>query len=301
MKSVRALTILAAALVLAFPPGMPAQAAFSVDVNLVALPVTVTDHQGRPVRDLPEKDFHVFENGATQAITLFRHVDAPVAVGLVVDNSGSMLRKLPDVAAAAEQFAKSCNPLDQTFLVNFNEHVRMGLPPDVPFVSDPAELRKAILDITARGETALYDAIFAALGHVRESSLQMKFLIVISDGGDNASTHKLPELIAAIRKSQVVIYTVGLFDQLDTDRNPGVLKRLAHESGGEAFFPEKTAQVTSVLQSIAQDIRNQYLIGYTPSDTSPDRTYRAIHVTVTAPHSSAWIVRTRSGYVPTPQ
>ena len=300
MKSTRALASLAATLVLAFPPGIHAQAAFSVDVNLVVLPVTVADRQGRPVRDLPEKDFHVFENGTPQTITLFRHEDAPVAVGLVVDNSGSMRRKLPDVAAAAEQFAKSCNPRDQTFLVNFNEQVSMGLPPGKPFVSEPEELRKAILDITARGETALYDALFAALEHVRQSSLQTKFLIVISDGGDNASRHKLPELIAAIQKSQVVIYTVGLFDQLDTDRNPRVLKRLAHESGGEAFFPEKTAQVTSVLQSIAQDIRNQYLIGYTPSDTTPDRTYRQIHVTVTAPHSSTWTARTRSGYVPTP-
>ena len=189
-----ALLLAGSVMVLAWcAPRLQAQADFQVDANLVVLHATVTNHQGRVVRDLPKDDFHVYEDGVPQTVTLFRHEDTPVAVGLVVDNSGSMRRKLPEVVAAASAFARSSNAEDQMFVVNFNERVSLGLPPDEAFVSDPDKLHAVMLQIYARGETALYDAVAAALVHIRESRLQKKVLIVLSDGGDNASVQKFPE------------------------------------------------------------------------------------------------------------
>ncbi len=277
-------------------PGLHAQADFQVDANLVVLHVTVADHHGRVVRDLPKTAFQVYEDGVPQNLTLFRHEDTPVAVGLVVDNSGSMRRKLPEVVAAAAAFARSSNPRDQMFVVNFNERVSLGLPPNEAFVSDPDELHTAMLEIHARGETALYDAVATALAHIRQSPLQKKVLIVLSDGGDNASVRKFPEILSMVQRSDVITYTVGLFDEYDRDRNPGVLKQLAKASGGEAFFPEKVPDVTSVLQAVSRDIRNQYTLGYVPTNEKLDGTYRKVAVKLTGPHADRWIVRTRMGY-----
>lgn len=279
------------------PVPLCAQADFQVDVNLVVLHVTVADHQGRLVPDLPQGDFRVYEDGVPQHIDLFRHEDLPVAVGLVVDNSGSMLRKLPDVIAAAAAFARSSNPQDQMFIVNFNERVSLGLPPGEDFVSEPDKLQSAMLRIRADGKTALYDAVVEALEHIRKSSLRKKVVIVVSDGGDNASRTTFPQMLARLRAADVIVYTVGLFDLYDRDRNPGVLRRMAAISGGEAFFPPEIAKVTAVLQAISRDIRNQYTIGYAPSNAKRDGTYRKIRVQIVAPHADRWTVRTRAGYV----
>ena len=282
--------------VLACSVDLRAQPDFRVDSSLVVLHVAVTDRQGKFVRDLPASAFHVFEDGAPQNVTLFRHEDTPVAVGLVVDNSGSMRRKVPHVVAAASEFARSSNPDDQMFVVNFNENVSLGLPPDRAFVSTPDDLRAAMLQIHARGETALYDAVATALGHIRTSPLQKKVLIVLSDGGDNASKRQFRETLTLLQQSDVIAYTVGLFDEYDNDRNPGVLKQLAKASGGEAFFPMEIPDVTKVLQAVSRDIRNQYTIGYMPANEKQDGTYRNVRVTVTGPRAPRWIVRTRTGY-----
>jgi Ca-activated chloride channel homolog len=277
-----------------------AQVDLKVDVNLVVLHVTVEDHRGKIVGSLGEEAFHIYENGVLQDISLFRREDSPVAVGLVVDNSGSMRRKLPDVVAAALAFANSSNPEDQMFIVNFNEHVSFGLPAGSPFTSDPSELHSAMLRIRAQGQTALHDAIYDALGHLRDSSLPKKVLIVVSDGGDNASKHKLPDVLEAIKRSDVIVYTVGLFDEYDKDRNPGVLSQLAKASGGVAYFPKEVREAATVLQAVSRDIRNQYTIGYSPKDERHDGTYRSIRVEVAAPHSARLIARTRPGYFAEP-
>jgi VWFA-related protein len=274
------------------------QADFAIDANLVVLQVTVTDRQGKPARNLAKSAFQVSEDGVPQSVTLFRHEDAPVAVGLVVDNSGSMRRKLPEVVAAADEFARSSNPEDRMFVVNFNEHVSLGLPAGEDFVSSPDQLKAAMLRIHAKGETALYDAVLVALDHVRKSGLQKKVLIVLSDGGDNASTHGFPEVLAAIQRSDVLIYTVGLFDVYDEDRNPDILRQLAKESGGQAFFPKEIPQVASVLQDVSRDIRNQYTLGYGPTNEKRDGAYRRITVKL----GDHWTARTRAGYLaPSPE
>lgn len=284
---------------LGFAPSLSplhAQADFVSDSNLLVLRVTVNDRAGKLIGDLPESDFHVYEDGVPQKLTVFSHEDVPVAVGLVVDNSGSMRRKLPEVVAAAAAFARSSNPGDRMFVVDFNEHVIEGLPPGDDFVSDPAELEAAMRRIHAKGETALYDAIAEGLLHIRESPLQKKVLIVLSDGGDNASSRLFPEILSQVRQSGIIIYTVGLFDEYDTDRNPGVLKELAKASGGEAFFPQQIPDATGVLQAISRDIRHQYTLGYVPLNGKHDGTYRNIQVKLTGPHSGRWTARTRAGY-----
>ena len=282
-------------------PILYAQADFQVESNLVVLHATVADHQGRVVRDLPVTTFHVYEDGAPQNIVLFQQEDTPVTVGLVVDNSGSMRRKVPEVVAAATAFARSSNPEDQMFIVNFNERVWLGLPPGEAFVSDPDKLKAALLQIRSSGETALYDAIASALGHVRESPLSKRVLIVLSDGGDNASTRRFPEILSLLQQSNVIVYTVGLFDEYDKDRNPAVLKQLAKVSGGQAFFPKEVPDVTNVLQAVSRDIRNQYTIGYVPTNGKQDGTYRDVRVDLTGAHANLWTVRTRTGYFAAPQ
>jgi Ca-activated chloride channel family protein len=149
----------------------------------------------------------------------------------------------------------------------------------------------------ARGETALYDAVTEALDHIRRSPLQKKVLIVLSDGGDNRSTHSYAQALRMLQESNVIVYTVGLFDEYDIDSNPRVLKRLAKASGGEAFFPKEIAAVTGVLQAVSRDIRNQYTVGYVPSNGNRDGSYRTISVTLAALRADRWTVRTRAGYV----
>lgn len=272
----------------------------SVDVKLVVLHLTVRDRNGAFVPGLRKEDIQVFEDGKPQAIHLLEHEDMPVSVGLVVDNSTSMSRKRGDVAAAALAFARSSNQQDEMFIVNFNERVSLGLPPSKLFSASPSDLERALNGVPARGMTALYDAIEEGLAHLRRASHDKKVLIVVSDGGDNASHDKLSRVLLDAESSDVIIYTIGLFDEHDADRNPGVLKKTSHATGGEAFFPSESSEVTAICERIAADIRHQYTIGYTPSNQKQDNTYRKIRVTATGPHGEKVYVRTRQGYFASP-
>ena len=167
-----------------------------VNANLVILSATVLDHHNALVSGLDKGDFQVFENHVLQPIKHFSHEDIPVTVGLVIDNSGSMGPKRADVIEAALSFARSSNPRDQMFVVNFNEHVSFGLPADIPFTDRQDQLQRALAAIHTIGETALYDAIATALDHLKKGRSDKKVLIVISDGGDNASKHSLAQVIA---------------------------------------------------------------------------------------------------------
>jgi Ca-activated chloride channel homolog len=261
------------------------------------LQVTVRDRKGGFVAGLSKDNFQVFEDREPQMIRFFQHQDVPVAVGLIVDNSGSMGRKRKDVTAAALTFVRSSNPGDEMFVVNFNEHVSFGLPDTKLFSASTADLERALNGIPATGKTALYDAIEAGLDHLKKAALDKKVLIVISDGGDNASHTKLKEVLDSASRSDVAIYAVGLFDEYDEDRNPGVLKKIAAATGGEAFLPSETAEVVPICQRIAEDIRNQYTIGYVPSNQKLDDTYRSIRVIATGQHHERYLVRTRAGYI----
>jgi VWFA-related protein len=269
---------------------------FKVNVDVVVLRATAQDRKNILVSGLKQDDFQVYEDGVLQPIKYFSHEDVPVTVGLVVDNSGSMKPKRHDVIAAALAFARSSNPQDQMFVVNFNEKVSFGLPGNAAFTDQVAQLQVALSRVAADGETALYDAVAVALEHLKKGDRDKKVLIVVSDGGDNASKHKLTEITALVGQSNAIIYTIGIFDDQDADRNPAVLKRLAKETGGEAFLPMSLSDVTPICERIARDIRNQYTIAYVPTNRKRDGTNRIIQVKASAKGRGRLLVRTRTGY-----
>lgn len=281
-------------------PSAPAeqddQYKLKVNVDMVVLSATVLNHSGAPVSGLVKEDFQVYEDGVLQQITHFSHEDVPVTVGLVVDNSRSMRPKREDVVLAAVAFARSSNPKDQMFVVNFNEYVSFGLPPDLPFTDKPGQLQVALSSVRADGKTALYDAVAAALEHLKKGTRDKKVLIVVSDGGDNASQHKLDQVMALANQSDAIIYTLGIFDDEDMDKNPGVLKRIAKATGGETFLPKLLTEVSPICERIAHDIRSQYTIAYVPSNRSQDAKYRSIQVKATGVGQGKLSVRTRAGY-----
>ncbi len=268
----------------------------SVTVDLVVLHATVRDRKGGFVSDLHERDFAVYEDGVRQSIRLFRHEDIPVTVGLVIDHSGSMRSKLPEVIAAARTFVRTSNPEDRLFVVNFNERVTLGLPDAVSFTDRAEELERAISRMPAMGMTALYDAAIEGLERFQAGSRDKGALIIVSDGGDNASKHTLARLVSMAEQSSAVIYAIGVFDETDVDRNPGLLRRLARTTGGEAFFPRQLDEVVAICERIAHDIRNQYTIGYVSSNTGKAGVFRAIRVAAGGTAGKLQ-VRARSGYI----
>jgi VWFA-related protein len=269
---------------------------FSTNVELVVLNAAVRDSKRWFVADLTQSDFQLYEDSVPQTIKLFRHEDIPVTVGLVVDHSGSMSRKLPNVIAAARTFAESSRPDDDMFVVNFNERASLELS-GAKGRSNPEELAEAISSRPTLGQTALYDAILVALQRLQTGSREKKALIVISDGGDNASKHTLAEALTLVEQSTALVYTVGVFDEDDPDKNPAVLRRLAHITGGEAFFPKELDDVVAICERIARDIRNQYTIGYVSSNVEQPGAYRSIRLVARAVGKGKLAVRTRSGYI----
>jgi VWFA-related protein len=275
---------------------LPDQYTIKVNVDMVVLRATAQDRKRVLVSGLAKDDFQVYEDGVLQQIKHFSHEDIPVTVGLVIDNSGSMKPKRGDVIAAALAFARSSNPRDEMFVVNFNEKVSFALPENIAFTDQVAQLEVALSRIVPTGETALYDAVAAAVTHLKKGARDKKVLVVISDGGDNASTHKLAEIAALAGQPDVIIYTIGIFDEQDGDRNPGVLKRLAKDTGGEAFLPGSLKEIAPICERIAHDIRNQYTLAYVPTNRNRDGGYRAIQVKASAAGRGRLLVRTRTGY-----
>ncbi|MBS1875990.1 MAG: VWA domain-containing protein [Acidobacteria bacterium] len=290
-----------AALLLTLPSSGQEAGRISVDVDLVVLHATVTDNRGSFVPGLGKSDFRVLEDGRPQTIGFLDYGDQPVAVGLVVDNSGSMRRKRDDVVAAALVFARSSNPNDEVFVVNFNEKTSLGLPARQLFSASADDLTLALKGVPARGRTALYDAILAGFDGLARSKLEKKALIVVSDGADNASRAGLDDVLRRAGLSNVMVYTIGLFDEFGNDRNPGVLRKIARATGGEAFMPERTDAVVRICRRIAHDIRSQYTIGYSPVDRRLDGSYRSIVVTARGSRGGPLAVRARAGYLASPE
>jgi Ca-activated chloride channel homolog len=273
-----------------------AQAKIAVSANLVLLPVNVTDRRGTFVAGLKQQDFHVYEDRQLQELTVFEEGDTPVTVGLVVDHSRSMGPKLRDVIAAVSSFTHSSNPRDEMFVVDFNDDVLIELMKGKAFSSDPKELEKALTAVTARGRTALYDAVSEGLNHIKYGHLGKTALILISDGGDNASHLKYSQVLAQARKSQTMIYAIGLVGADDEDENPGLLRRLCKDTGGIAYFPRKGESVAKVSAEIARDLREQYSLGYAPQNLQRVDAFRKIEVKVSAQGRGSLRVRTRQGY-----
>lgn len=269
----------------------------STDVDLVLLDVSVKDAKGGYVSHLSKDDFKIEENGIPQKITSFSSADVPVEAGLVLDDSGSMRSKRPDVNVAGLTFVDASNPKDQIFVLDFNDKVLWGLPEGMAFTDNIDLLRQALSLHPTQGKTVLYDAIAAGLRHLESGDREKKTLVVVSDGGDNASKLKFPELMRVIEESHATIYTVGIYDADDPDRNPGVLQRIAGVSGGECFLLRRYQDIVPTSKKIAEDIRKRYTIGYIPERGDSKPGLRKIRVTASAPEHGRLIVRTRTSYL----
>lgn len=276
-------------------PPDAAPSTISVRSELVALPVRVTDAHGIVVPGLNLEDFSVFEDGRPQKLTLFQQEDAPVTVGLVVDHSRSMAPKLAEVSAAVSAFAHSSNPQDEMFVVDFNDDVWLQILGGKPFTHNAKDLETAIAAVSARGRTALYDAVAEGLKHLGFGHCEKKALIIVSDGGDNASHQKFSQVLALAQRSQVVIYSIVLQGE-GQEENPGVLRRLSKSTGGISYFPSSAETIASISALIARDLRDQYTLGFAPQKQTTDASFRKIQVKVSAPGRTNLHVRYRPGY-----
>ena len=265
--------------------------------DLVVLHVTVFDGHSDAVPDLPREAFLVIEDDTAQEITFFSDADVPVAVGLVVDNSGSMITRRGMVVAGGQAFAASSHPEDELFAIIFNEHVRFGLPPVMPFTTSQAHLQAALTRYPPGGKTALFDAVIAGLDRLDQASLQKHVLVVLSDGDDNASAHSEKEMLERARRSEAIVYAVSNANVQDgLGGNAGVLKKLADATGGLAYFPKSDAGVAGAFDEIAGNIRRGYSIGYVPTNGRRDGAFRRVKVMVRMRGRNHLTVRSRHGY-----
>lgn len=267
---------------------------FKKEVDEVVLHATVVDEKQRMITDLPKTAFTVFENGQAQTITSFRHEDIPVAMAIVIDNSGSMREKRQKVNAAALNLVRSSNPQDQVFVVNFNDEYYL----DQDFTSNINQLKEALDKIEARGGTALYDAVVASADHLKKNAkLERKVLFVVTDGEDNASRESLEQAVRRLQEENgPTVYAIGLLGEEKARRARRALQTMAERTGGIAFLPRTLDEVDAISRTVAHDIRNQYTIGYKPTTPKSAGGYRTIKVDARAHGYNHLVVRTKSGY-----
>jgi Ca-activated chloride channel homolog len=266
--------------------------------DLVMLDVSVKDLKGGFVSGLTQDKFKIFDDGKPAPLTVFRSGDIPVTVGLVVDNSGSMRAKRPEVVTAALTFVTESNPNDELFVVNFNDRVVLALPRGMAFTADKEVLRTALLLNRVQGRTALDDALKLALEHLDQGHKDRKTLVLISDGGDNASDTTEREIVRLAEEKRVTIYTVGIFDPDDQDKNPKFLERLARLTGGECYLPKKLDEMVAVCSKIAKDIRSRYVVGFTPEESALNDQVRKLRVVAEPPAGvSKVVVKGRTSYI----
>jgi Ca-activated chloride channel homolog len=270
-------------------------------VNLVVLHATVLDRNGHHVEGLQKNDFQVYENGAPQKLAVFSHADVPVTMGILIDDSGSMRIVRPAVNAAAWSFVKTSNPADQVFVVTFNQTYDFDLPG--PFAANLRQLKTALNHhIESRGGTALYDAVYASLEHLDFGTHDnKKVLLVITDGDDNSSAHTLSQLMWFEEQSDAQVYMVGLLAGggylPGEDYEANIMRKMADATGGKAFLPTSLTQVNQVCEHIARLIRDQYTLGYYPTNVTRDGSFRRVKVVALEPNTDEpLIVKTRSGY-----
>ena len=265
------------------------------DVDEVLLHATVVDDRQHIVTNLDRNAFTVFEDGKPQSIVSFRHEDIPVAMGIVIDNSGSMREKRAKVNQAALNLVRSSNPQDEVFVVNFNDEYYL----DQDFTNDLLKLKDALEKIDAKGGTALYEAVVASADHLkRNARLERKVLFVVTDGEDNASRETLEQAVKQLQEENgPSVYAIGILgDEDHPKRARRALEIIAQRTGGLAFFPKTLDEVDEISRQVAHDIRNQYTIGYKPTNPKESGGFRTIRVEAKAKGHGKLMVRTKSGY-----
>src|SRR5256885_1297353 len=268
---------------------------FHATAQEVTLHATVVDERNRLITNLAKGDFAVFENSQPQQIRSFRQEDIPVAMGIVIDNSGSMREKREEVNKAAVNLVKASNPDDQVFVVNFSDEYYL----DQEFTPDVKKLQAALEHVESRGGTALYDAIVASADYLTHSRLQRKAIFVVTDGEDDASQETLEQAVHKLQQENgPVVYSIGLLGEEKSRRAKRALEVIADRTGGISFFPPTLDQVDEISREVAHDIRNQYTITYAPSTPKTVQGYRTIHVDARSKPYRKLTVRTRTGYYP---
>ncbi len=268
------------------PPDVPRRN-MRVDSTLVLIPVTVADPLNRFVTGLDRENFHVFEDKNEQKVTHFASEDAPLSVGLVFDTSGSMGGKLDKSRQAVAQFFKTANPEDEFFLVQFNDRPEMV----VDFTTHLEEIQNRLTFIQSKGRTALLDAVYLALHNMKKKAKNpRKALLIISDGGDNSSRYTESEIKSRVREADVQIYAIGIFEPMASRgrtpeelSGPSLLAEIAEQTGGREFSVENLNELPDVAAKIGIELRNQYIIGYTPSNQERDGKYRRVQVKLVQP------------------
>jgi VWFA-related protein len=267
---------------------------FHKQVDEVLLHATVVDDKQRMVTNLDKAAFTVFEDGKPQTIISFRHEDIPDAMGIVIDNSGSMREKRDKVNKAAINLVKASNAQDQVFIVNFNDEYYL----DQDFTADLNKLREALEKVETRGGTALYDAVVASGEHLKKNGkLEKKVLFVVTDGEDNASRESLEQAVKRLQEENgPTVYAIGLLGEERQRRAKKALQLMAERTGGISFFPKTLDEVDEISKQVAHDIRNQYTLGYKPSNPKSSGGYRQIKVEAKSKGYGKLTVRTKSGY-----
>ena len=255
------------------------------DVNLVLVPATVTDPYGRLVTGLDQSNFRIFEDGVEQEIVHFASVDVPISVGMVFDMSRSMSDKLDKSKMAVVEFMKTANPRDEFFLVDFNDHAQLISP----FTDSIENVQSSMVLTSAHGMTALFDGIYLGLSEMRNARNSRKALLIISDGGDNHSRYSEADIRQFVRESDVQIYALGVYDPVGVCPTPEecdgpiLLDEITRMTGGRAFPVQTLSDLPDTASKISMELRNQYVLGYRPSNLKHDGKYRKVKVKISAP------------------
>jgi len=259
-----------------------------VDTTVVLIPVTVTDPLNRFVTGLEKENFKIFEDKAEQKISQFSSEDAPLSVGLVFDTSGSMGSKLEKSRQAVAEFLKTMNPDDESFLVEFNDKAELALG----FTRSPEEIQNKLTFTQSKGKTALLDAVYMGLHTMKKAHNSRKAVLIISDGGDNSSRYTETEIKNLVREADVQIYSIGIFEQAasrgrtaEEMGGPGLLQEISEQTGGRLFGVENLAELPDIAAKIGLELRNQYILGYSPTNRERDGKYRKVKVTLVQPKS----------------
>jgi len=268
---------------------------FKKEVQEVVLHATVVDDAGHLITQLDRNAFSIFQNGTPEVITSFRREDVPVALGIVIDNSGSMRDKRTKVNQAVMNLIRASNPQDEAFVVNFGQTPYL----DQDFTSDANLLQAALRQVSSRGSTALYDAVVASAVHLRNNPrLTKRVLLVITDGQDNMSRETLEEALRKLQPNKgMTVYAIGLTDGLSRSGRQA-LQALATSTGGVAYFPQSLDEVDEITRTVAHDIRSQYTLAFRPPESAPYNQYQRLQVEAHAPGYGHLTVRTRTGYYP---
>jgi Ca-activated chloride channel homolog len=295
------LAVFSACAIAAFAQSDPqAATSFRADTTLVLVPVSVTDPSNRYVLGLEKQDFHLFEDDVPQTITHFSSEDAPLSIGLLVDTSGSMGFKLDTSRRAVVEFLKTLNTSDEAFLVEFSDQADLA----VSLTSDSAAIEDKLTSITSGGLTALLDAVHTGLQEMKRAKNPRKALLIISDGGDNNSRYTATQIAGLVREADVQIYAMGVFEPvlsfgLTTAEmsGPKLLSEIANQTGGRALAATNLRDLPGIAERIGIELRNQYVLAYSPSNKNRDGKYRKVQVKVDQPKAlPALKARWRLGY-----